>query len=162
MAGAGQNITVKANGLAIRDDGMLFPATPGVLRLPQYRPYHGNPKATLEQRLEYLRGQFAGAADSRRMAMEQGAFDIGTADKLGLAEFASMEYGVDLDLRKDIGILRAEVAALASNAETQADDGATDAINGPAAGAAAAPKPAAAEKPAGKGGVRVPRFAEQS
>lgn len=43
-------------GLAIRDDGVLVPLTDDILKLPNIRPYHGNPNWTLEQRVMWLKG----------------------------------------------------------------------------------------------------------
>jgi hypothetical protein len=43
-------------GLAIRDDGVLVPLTDDILRLPDVRPYHGDPNWTLEQRIMWLKG----------------------------------------------------------------------------------------------------------
>jgi len=43
-------------GLAIRDDGVLVPLTDDILKLPDVRPYHGDPNWTLEQRIMWLKG----------------------------------------------------------------------------------------------------------
>lgn len=45
------------NGLAIRDDGILVPSTPDILKQQNIRPYHGDPNWTLEQRLDWLAGR---------------------------------------------------------------------------------------------------------
>lgn len=47
----------QGNGLAIRDDGILVPATPGILALPNVKPYHGDPNWSLQQRLDWLAGR---------------------------------------------------------------------------------------------------------
>lgn len=57
-------------GLAIRDDGVLVPATPAILRLPNVKPYHGDPAWTLAQRLDWLAGRTVRGTE--RAAAQQG------------------------------------------------------------------------------------------
>lgn len=52
------------NGLAIRSDGVLVPSTPDILKLPDIRPYHGDPNWTLEQRLDWLAGRTVRGTES--------------------------------------------------------------------------------------------------
>lgn len=91
---------------AIRDDGMLYPAFDSVLRNPRYRPYHGDPNASLEQRLAYLRGE--NARNSAKEDAERGVFNITTAEKDELIEFMLDEYGFQLDSRLSIEKLRSQ------------------------------------------------------
>lgn len=98
---------------AIRDDGLVMPATARILALPTYRPYHGDPKASLEERMAYLRGE--DTALTRGIKAEAGTFVISTATKDELIDFAMTDYGKTLDPRKDINMLRAEVQALVSS-----------------------------------------------
>jgi hypothetical protein len=102
-------------GLAIRDDGMLYPALDKVLRDPRYRPYHGDLNASLEERLRYLQG-FTQRSQALEDA-EKGAFNIATADKDTLIEFVLNEYGKQLDGRKTIEKLRNEAVMLAQEAQ---------------------------------------------
>jgi hypothetical protein len=158
MAGSQSNIQIKVSGLAIRDDGMLFPATDKVLRLHEFRPYHGDPNATLPQRLAYLRGQQASQAT--QISIETGAFDIGTASKEELAEFALTEYGVQLDTRRDIGLLRADVAALSGGGAAPQEP--AQPVAPPQAEPQAEPQAAQrAPRAARGGGVKVPAFTDQ-
>lgn len=97
-----------------QDDGRLFPNVPLVARNPKYRPYHGDPNASLQERMRYLKGlapQRRQVINTRAEALEP--FDIGTADKDALIAFAMDEYGAALNPAKTLKQLRQEVAALA-------------------------------------------------
>lgn len=107
----------RPNGLAIRDDGMLFPATDGVLRQANFRPYHGDPMASLEDRLRYLNGQYGSTMSRAAVAAEAGVFNIATAEKDDLLAFVATEYGIVLDGRKSIDGLRNEAIKLAMEAQ---------------------------------------------
>jgi hypothetical protein len=100
--------------LLIRDDGMLCPFTKGAAMRPNMRPYHGDPKANKEDRLKWLAGTYGSTAVTSIELQEAGSFDIGKANKGELLEFASNEYGVDLDSRKSEDQLRKEIVELAS------------------------------------------------
>ena len=104
----------RSNGWAIRDDGLLFPAFPNILKQQNYRPYHGDPKASLEDRLAYLRGELK--KGNYQPDLTPGTFDIGKATRGQLLDFAEKNYGKALDISKDIDALRAEVAELAQGA----------------------------------------------
>ncbi len=100
----------KTANLLIRDDGVLCPRTPLTERQHNLRPYRGDPYASLEDRLAWLRN----GEHIRSVAPElPDTFDIGKASKADLADFALTEFGEKLDLRKGVDTLRAEVAALA-------------------------------------------------
>ncbi len=101
----------KTANLLIRDDGVLCPRTPLTERMSNLRPYRGDPYATLEQRLAWLRGDTPQTDHVAKYA-DVDSFDIGTATKADLADFVLNEFGEKLDLRKSIDTLRAEVAAL--------------------------------------------------
>ena len=97
-----------------QDDGRLFPNVPLVARNPKYRPYHGDPNASLQERMRYLKGlapQRRQVINTRAEALEP--FDIGTADKDALIAFAMDEYGAALNPAKTLKQLRQEVSALA-------------------------------------------------
>lgn len=101
--------------LLIRDDGMLYQNTKLVAKLKNFRPYYGDPRATLEERLRWLRGE--NTKFNRQEVKEEldpATFDIGKAAKADLIEFASQEFGVKLDSRKAIAELRQEVFKLAA------------------------------------------------
>jgi hypothetical protein len=98
--------------LAIRDDGLLMPGTPKILALAGYRPYFGNPKASLDDRMAYIHGQER--AFNAQVQAEQNAFDVDAATHEQLIEFALTEYGKTLDVRKPVEKLRKEVIELAA------------------------------------------------
>lgn len=135
----------------IRDDGMLYPNTVLVARKPNFRPYHGDPKATLTDRLRYLQGLGAKRAVSYTPEPEA-PFDIGAADVDALAEFAQEQYGAILDTSKPIKTLREQVyklsqlpdPALALPDPQAADVGTTSDSPSPRATKVSPPKPKAA------------------
>jgi hypothetical protein len=101
-------------------DGRLVPNNVLTRELPDYVLYHGDIKATHEQRMAYL----ANGHRSRRVvntaAKEDEVFDVGTADGMALVAFAMDEYGAVLDPTKPIKNLRAEVLRLAKSADAPA------------------------------------------
>lgn len=130
----------KPAGWAIRDDGMLYPAYDSVLRQPNYRPYHGDVNASLEDRMRYLQGFTDGR--QAKVDAEQGVFNIATADKDALIDFMLDEYAHQLDGRKSVDKLRSE-AVLFIQMKQAEDAGIT-----PAAAVEAEP-PKARKAPAG-------------
>lgn len=112
--------------LLIRDDGMLYPNTKLVAKNPRFRPYHGDPKANLEDRMRFLQG-FAGKRAVTFTASADEPFDIGKADADALAEFAMDQYGAVLDPAKPIGVLREQVFKLSQLPDGPAADAAPDA-----------------------------------
>jgi hypothetical protein len=95
--------------LLIRDDGMLYPNTALMRKHPRYRPYHGHPKANLDERMRYLDGQ----GPKRDVTYEPPPpFDIGAADVDALINFAQEEYGMVLDPSKPVRTLREQVFKL--------------------------------------------------
>lgn len=171
MAGTAPTTDVRTVGLAIRDDGMLFPYHKGIQRLADFRPYRGDPDASLAERLAYLNGETA--AIKAKVDIETGAFDIGTATKEQLADFALNEYGAQLDTRKALGILRAEVAVLseggtlgppaaAPTSEAPAEAAVTDQLAGNEQSPRTATGQRVAKARAAGGGIgAVPSFAKQ-
>lgn len=93
-----------------QDDGRLFPNVPLVARNPKYRPYTGPKNASLQERMDWLKGL---PSRTKVVFTEPEPFDIGKADKDSLIAFASSEFGVVLDDKKGLRELRKEVAALA-------------------------------------------------
>lgn len=102
--------------LLIREtDGMLCPFTKGAAMRPNMRPYHGDPKASKEDRMKWINGAYGTPAPTKIEMQEMGTFDLASADKGELLEFALNEYGVDLDSRKSEAKLREDIAELAKN-----------------------------------------------
>lgn len=99
----------------IRDDGMLMPNVPGIAKKNNYRPYHGALDATLEQRMEYLRG-FGGRQRRAVVAsapVEVEPLDISKATKAELIAFAEEEFGYTIDPDDHLNKVRSAVAKLA-------------------------------------------------
>lgn len=102
----------RAVPLLIRDDGVLMPNVPLIAKKPNFRPYHGDPAATLEERMQYL----AGFRHQRRIvntAPDVEEIDIGAMDKETLINFAKMEFDLDLDEGEHLNTLRSKVAKAA-------------------------------------------------
>ncbi len=101
----------KAVPFLIRDDGMLYPNVPKVRERSgaKFRPYHGSPKATLDERLRYLKG----LAPARPVTFtEPEPFDVGTATADELVQFAQEQWGELLDPSKPLRQLREAVMQL--------------------------------------------------
>jgi hypothetical protein len=155
----------KKTPLLISEDGRLYPNTKLMRANPRYRPYHGSPKASLEDRKRYLLGLGAKRAVQYEPEPEE-AFDIGKASVEALLEFAQEQYGIVLDPNKPPKMLREEVYRLsqlpdpslalpAATGQAPADD-MPEVLPSPAAIAAVKP-----EAPAVRGG-RQPRRAAKA
>lgn len=99
----------------IRDDGALFPNVPTIAKKPNFRPYHGDPAATLEQRLQYLQGLMQ---QRRRVIMsepmdEPEEFDLSKASKEELIAFALDEFEMVIKPDEHLNVVRSIVAELA-------------------------------------------------
>lgn len=99
----------------IRDDGMLFPNVPLIAKKQNFRPYHGDLQASLEDRLNYLKGirSQRRVINSAAMADAEAPFDIAKASKDELIQFALDEHGVTIDPETHLNKIRADVARLA-------------------------------------------------
>lgn len=109
----------KVNPLLIStEDGRLLPNIPHIRKNPKFVIYSGDVKATLEERMLYLRsmGRAPGARRVVNTALDDDSkpFDVGTATKAEIIEFVLIEYGQDLDSKVDIRTLRKQVVDLAS------------------------------------------------
>lgn len=111
---------LKNPSLLIRDDGMLYPNTEKMQKNPRYRPYYGDPKASLDERMRFLQG--LGSKRQVVFSEPQEPFDIGKADVDALVSFAIEQYGVALDPAKPIATLRQKVFDLAQADAQPADD----------------------------------------
>ncbi len=101
----------KKTPFLIRDDGMLYPNTPLMRRNQRFRPYYGDVKASLADRMRFL----AGLAARREVVYNpepEAPFDIGTASVDDLLNFAVEQFGRVLDPSKPVKKLREEVFAL--------------------------------------------------
>jgi len=102
-------------------DGRLMPNVPEILAHPDYRPYKGNYKASLDERMAYLRSGGFGGAGKRAVVMpaddepavEQEPFDIAKASKEELVAFAFDQWTEVLSVDTHLTTLRSQVAKLA-------------------------------------------------
>jgi len=102
-------------------DGRLMPNVPEILAHPDYRPYKGNYKASLDERMAYLRSGGFGGAGKRAVVMpaddepavEQEPFDIAKATKEELVAFAFDQWTEVLSMDTHLTTLRSQVAKLA-------------------------------------------------
>lgn len=101
------------------EDGRLYPHTKLSAANPRYRPYHGDPKASLDDRMRYLQG----LGGKRQVVFSEvdEPFDIGKADVDELVMFAMDQYGVALDPAKPLNELRKKVADLAKSDMVKAE-----------------------------------------
>jgi hypothetical protein len=123
--------------LAIREDGYLCMAneiaikqsvvnSTGVLR-----PYNGDPKATLEERMLYLKGFQV------PLGRQDEKFDLSSASKAEIIEYVEATYDVTLDKRLNVNELRQKaletIAHAAANSAAAKNAMATDLAAGVAA-----------------------------
>lgn len=100
-------------------DGRLLPNVPTLRAHPDYRVYTGDPKAAVEDRLRFL--SVAGHRP-RVVDSEEGEqappppFDIAKASREELVAFAASQYDATLDPGAHLNALRAQVRALAKDA----------------------------------------------
>lgn len=99
----------------IRDDGMLFPNVPLIGKKQNFRPYHGDVNASLEDRLRYLQGLQSKrrVINTEVVADEEAPFDIAKATKDELIAFAQDQYGSTIDPALHMNKIRSMVANLA-------------------------------------------------
>lgn len=107
----------KAVPFLIRDDGMLYPNVPLVAKNPRYRPYHGDPKATLKQRLDWLAG--VQAPQRRKVVLEPEPFNLSHATAEEIVAFALEEFGAALDPETPLKLLREQCFNLANLPESE-------------------------------------------
>ena len=118
------------------EDGRLVPNVAGTRELPNYRPYHGPAKAPLEARLMYLRTEGRMGSAYRPLtdsSVEQAPpvepFDIATASRDDLINFAFTEYGKSLDPTAHLATIKKQVrefARIAGALKGDHADGAAD------------------------------------
>jgi hypothetical protein len=66
----------------------------------ELRPYHGNLRASLQERMLYVSGKDPNSTGSVKEALETGKFDIDVASRADLIELCMDEYGVDISMHK--------------------------------------------------------------
>lgn len=106
-------------------DGRLLPNVPNLRAHSNYRVYTGDPKASAQERLRFLSvaGHRPRVVDSE-VSGEQPPpppFDIAKAGRDELVEFAASQYGAALDPGAHLNALRAQVRALARDANDLSD-----------------------------------------
>lgn len=103
-------------------DGRLMPNVPEIRSHPDYRLYKGNYKASLDERMAYLRSGGFGTPGKRAVvpfvddsapAEEQAPFDIAKASKEELVAFAFDQWAEVLSVDTHLTTLRSQVAKLA-------------------------------------------------
>lgn len=107
-------------------DGRLMPNVPEIRANADYRPFTGNYKATLDERMAYLRSGGFGGPGRRAVVMpadddippappveEQPPFDIAKASKEELVAFAFDQWAEVLSIDTHLTTLRSQVAKLA-------------------------------------------------
>jgi hypothetical protein len=103
-------------------DGRLIANSINVRDLPDYRPYTGNPKASIEERMKFIASSIGGSrsrvVDSSAEAPE---FDVAKATKDEIVTFAFNEFGVVLSEETDIRTLRKQLMAAAEAASSHTD-----------------------------------------
>jgi hypothetical protein len=136
--------------LLIRDDGMLFPNVPLVAKKQNFRPYRGDPKASLAERMRYLQG-----FSQRRQVVfnpeaDAAPFELGKATADEIVAFAMEEYGAVLDAAKPLPDLRQECYRLSMLPEMELPAAQADTPSlPPPTGMAAAEEPRRRGRPPG-------------
>jgi hypothetical protein len=100
----------------IRDDGVLYPNVPLIAAKNNFRPYRGALDASLEERMNYLKG-IPGrrrVVNTAQQADEDAPFDIAKASKDELIQFAEEEYGLTIDPATHLNKIRADVGRMAA------------------------------------------------
>ncbi len=96
-------------------DGRLIANVKNVRDNLNYRPYRGNPNASLEERMAYISSSLTTGGRARVINTsdeDQEIFDIGSASKPDLVAFAMKEFNTPLNESSDIRTLRKQVQAL--------------------------------------------------
>jgi hypothetical protein len=101
--------------LICTDDARLMPNVPGIRKMKNYMPYHGNPGDDLPTRQAFLQG-LSGKRRIVNSAPDE-VFDVGTASVEELVAFAMDEFGAALDVTLPAKKLRAKVMELSRLSE---------------------------------------------
>lgn len=93
-------------------DGTIYPNVPLIARKPNFRPYTGDLKASLEERMAYVEG-LPGRRKIVFEAAEPEPFNIKLATKEELIAFAMEEYSEPIDENAHLSKVRAAVCRVA-------------------------------------------------
>lgn len=95
------------------DDGRLMPNVERLRkhRSAKYRVYTGDVKASLDERMAYIKSGVGPARSRVVNTTPEEPFDVGTASKEDLVAFAASEYGLVLDSGKSLKLLREQFVA---------------------------------------------------
>jgi hypothetical protein len=113
-----------------RVNGRLIP---NVERLRDHKyliPYRGSVKASHEERMRYLRTGGAASrsfVDSAPLEQDLPPFDLGTASREEMVQFAADEYGIQLNVKAPAHILRNQIKAAAAEQQEGGEPPAADA-----------------------------------
>lgn len=99
--------------LICMEDGMLYPNVPNIRKKATFIVYRGDAKASLDERMAYVKSMKGGHTGRRGVVNTQEAFDIGKASKEELIDFALTEYDAELKPNDPLMVLRKQVQALA-------------------------------------------------
>lgn len=132
----------KIKFLIHRDNARLIPNVGKLKNHPKLVPYTGSVKASLEDRLRWLRTGGSRRVVASAPVEELPPFDVSTATKEELIAFAKEEFGLELNPKAPPHIMRNQILAAAKAADEGSD---TTAV----ADAAAAGSPADDTDPLG-------------
>ena len=99
------------------DDARLIPNTPLTAKIPKYRPFLGDYRASEAERRAFLRSGGYGAPTRRQVvqsAADDAPFDLGKASKDDLVAFAFDQYQTVLDPAMSPAAMRKRIAELAA------------------------------------------------
>lgn len=100
------------------EDGRLMPNTPRLRIHPLYRVYTGPKNADVGTRMRWLEGQTrAGTPKLTNSKEAEDTFDVGTATADELVMFGLEHFGLTLDGKKPLKVLRKEIMDAAEKAE---------------------------------------------
>lgn len=101
-----------------RVNGRLLPNVERLRTHKDMIPYMGNKHASLEERMRYLRtgGQRRGVVATQAIEAPP-PFDVSTATKEDMIAFAADEFGLELNPKAPIHIMRNQIIAAAKEAD---------------------------------------------
>lgn len=110
-----------------RENGRLLPNVARTAKHPKMMPYTGSVKASLEERMRWIRtGGARRNVTASAPVVELPPFDVSTATREELVAFGKEEFNLDLNVKAPAHILRNQILAAAAK-----EDGA-DAPSAPA------------------------------
>lgn len=101
-------------------DGRLIANSVNTRANPDYRPYTGSLKASIEERMKFIASSVGGShARVIDSSAEVPEFDVATATKDEIIAFAFAEFGAVLSEATDIRTLRKQLMAASEHASAQ-------------------------------------------